>query len=146
MNYEGIGEVRQVNTDILGSLTGYSPIKPSGRDYRNRTADQLRSSDPQDFVSTSHFDWRQSQEPNQGSGVSISQENSDLRSRLNSEIKKNNDMIRHISNLEAENSSLKASTRGNNPNVANLLEENKNLRNQLANSSSNAPYNLREEL
>lgn len=83
INQEAIGEVRMVNQDILGSLTGISPYKQGGYDYRNKTAEQIRRDDSRDYVATSHFDWRPSQEPNQGSGFGITNENSDLKNRLN---------------------------------------------------------------
>lgn len=68
--------------------------------------------------------------------------------RLNNEIKKNNDLLKYVANLETEVTSLKASRFGTpiNQTMNEVLEENRYLKNQLAVSQSKVPYNLIEEL
>lgn len=154
MNEEAIGEVQQINSEIINSLTGFNPAKTGYFEARNKTAEPYRREDPRDYIATSQFDWRPSspiptpQEEFKQSYKenSISQENVNLRSRLNEEIKKNNDLLKYVTSLETELSSLKGSRFGNpagaSGNFNEVLEENRHLKRQLASSQGNAPYNL----
>lgn len=89
MNQEAIGEVQQINSEIVNSLTGFNPAKTGSFEFRNRTAEPYRREDPRDYIATSQFDWRPStpvpapQEEFRQSYRDSNQENVELRSRLN---------------------------------------------------------------
>jgi hypothetical protein len=74
----------------------------------------------------------------------------DLRSRLNEEIRRNNDLMRYVKELETENATLRSSRnigssqQGSNVNA--LMEENRYLRSQLSQSHQGYGGDLMEEL
>lgn len=74
----------------------------------------------------------------------------DIRSRLNEEIRKNNELIRYVKELETENATLRSSRnigptqQGSNVNT--LMEENSYLRSQLSQSQQVYGSDLMEEL
>lgn len=102
----------------------------------------------------SQFDWKSSAyAPHEDlrqsyRDTSANQDNNELRTRLNQEIRRNNDLMKYVSNLETEVTSLKATPFGspNNATMNEVLEENRYLKNQLALSQAKVPYNLIEEL
>jgi hypothetical protein len=113
MNEEAIGEVRMVNNEILSSFTTGAPLKQNLFGNRNRTAEQYKD-DSRDYVATSQFNWQPAapheEELKRSTRESVvSQENIDLRSRLNEELRKNNEILKYVAALETENASLKAS-------------------------------------
>jgi hypothetical protein len=59
---------------------------------------------------------------------------------LNEELKKNNELLKYITSLEAENSYLKTSQVNNNSSyVQNILDENKYLKSQISQSQAGSP-------
>lgn len=103
MNQEAIAEIQQVNSEVasnLGSLSHKGKVEQV-----RKGSEQIKNADfSRDYVATSLFDWRQSNEELQRSQKSqkeseVSQENLNLRSRLNEEIRKNNELYKHISHL-----------------------------------------------
>lgn len=66
----------------------------------------------------------------------ISQENIDLRARLNEEMRRNNDLMKYARSLETENATLRSSRNVGTPHQVStsLIEENRYLRSQLAQS------------
>lgn len=153
MNEEAIGEVQQVNSEIISSLSSYNPVKQNLFDARNKTTEPNRRDD-RDYVAVSQFDWRSSANAAQDDfkqsyrETPANLEHGDLRARLNNEIRKNNDLLKYVANLETEVTSLKASRFATpiNQTMNEVLEENRYLKNQLAVSQSKVPYNLIEEL
>jgi hypothetical protein len=96
--------VRALNQEIASSIGSFHGSKSKQLEQRNRTADNTNRDDySRDFVATSQFEWRpssQEEELKQSQKESVlSQENLDLRSRLNEEIKKNNELLKHVKAL-----------------------------------------------
>lgn len=72
----------------------------------------------------------------------LSHENADLKSRLNEEIRKNNELSRYVKTLEGENAALRQSQLHVSPgDYGNALQENRFLRNQLQNGA-NLPIDI----
>ena len=89
--------MRHTNQEIISHFSAYPPAKQSlYTTQRNRTAEQLHRDDSRNYVTTSQFEWRPAPpssdfdaKRSQKDSV-VSQENLELRSRLNEEIRKNN--------------------------------------------------------
>lgn len=153
-NRQALEEVRAVNQEIVSSIGSFHGSKSKQVEQRNRTADNTnRDEYSRDFVATSQFEWRpssQQEELKQSQKESVlSQENLDLRGRLNEELKKNNDLLKYVKVLQAENNSLKSSKLAPNVNTSALIEENRQLRSQLSlaqNGSNHGNVDLIEEL
>ena len=156
LNQEALEEVKHTNQEIVSHFSVQAPQRQSFSSTRNnRTAEHLQRQDSQNYVATSQFEWRPAgasseYDPRKSQKDSIiSQENLELRARLNEEIKKNNELMRYINSLEAQNTSLRDSkSLGATQNVTNLVEENRYLKSQLAISqaSGGVAYNIVDEL
>lgn len=96
--------MRQVNQEILTHFSHYPSSKQNIYANKNRTAEQLQRDDSRNYVATSQFEWRPAPpsdyDPKKSQKESIiSQENIELRTKLNEEIKRNNELMKHINNL-----------------------------------------------
>ena len=86
-------------------MTEYNPSKQNIYENRNKTEEQIKRDNFRDQVVTSQFEWgppaTSPKATYQGSFTNTfaNQENNDVGSLLNKEIRKNKDLVRHINNL-----------------------------------------------
>lgn len=55
LNEEAISEIRQVNHEIIGSLSHFNPAKLNSYEQKNKTAEQFKKDNSRDYVTTSQF-------------------------------------------------------------------------------------------
>jgi hypothetical protein len=154
MNKEALSEIQHVNNEILGSLSGSQPVKHTSYDYPYRTEEQNRRDDFSHQVVTSQFEWKPFGSPQtsylgKSNNIFGQQENGEVGARLNQEVDKNKNLLKHINHLESELTTLRGISKshaGTNVTLNEVIEENRYLRSQLAASQTSVPYSIIEEL
>lgn len=71
MNKQAIEEVRNVNYEIVTSLSSHNPAKNSQYEQKNKTTTHYREDSSRDYVATSQFEWPAPEDLNKSQKESI---------------------------------------------------------------------------